>query len=213
MDRVVLKATRRDVTGKQVKALRRQGRLPAVMYGHSFEPISISLDDHASSLVIPGLSSSTIVTIDLDGEQHAALVREKQRDYIKNHLLHVDFQVVSLTEKIRTMVQIEIHGNSPAVKDFNAVVVASLSHVEVEALPNDLPERFVVDVSALKQIGDTIYVRDIEISDKVTLLTDKDEIIVVATNAAPEEVEETPAAEAAEPEIIERGKKEEEEAE
>lgn len=214
MEKVVLKATRRDVTGKQVKALRRQGRLPAVMYGHSFEPISISLDAHESSLVIPGLSSSTIVTLDLDGEQHAALVREKQRDYIKNTLVHVDFQVVSLTEKIRTMVQIEMHGTAPAVNDFNAVVVLSLSQVEVEALPNDLPERLIVDISGLKQVGDTIYVRDLPISDKVALLTAGDEIVVVATSAAPVEVEEAaPAAEgeeAAEPEVIERGKKEEE---
>ena len=215
MEKVVLKATRRNVTGKQVKALRRQGRLPAVIYGHSFEPIAISLDEHESSLVIPGLSSSTIVNIDLDGETHAALVREKQRDYISNRLLHVDFQAISLTEKIRTMVQIETHGQAPAVKDFNAVIVTSLSQVEVEALPNDLPERLVVDISALKQIGDTIYVRDLPIADNVTLLTDRDEIVVVATSAAPEEVEEAPAAEeaAAEPEVIERGKKEEEEAE
>lgn len=212
MDKVVLKATRRNVKGKQVKSLRRQGQLPAVLYGHKFEPISISLDAHHSSLVIPHLSSSTIVTIDLDGEQYAALVREKQRDYIKNSLVHVDFQVVSLTEKIRAMVQIEIHGTAPAVKDFNAVIVTNLTHVEVEALPNDLPERVTVDISKLAQVGDTIYVRDLEFSDKVTLLTDTDEIIVVATSAAPEEVEEAPAAEeAAEPEVIERGKKEEEE--
>lgn len=212
MDKVVLKATRRNVKGKQVKSLRRQGQLPAVLYGHKFEPISISLDAHHSSLVIPHLSSSTIVTIDLDGEQYAALVREKQRDYIKNSLVHVDFQVVSLTEKIRAMVQIEIHGTAPAVKDFNAVIVTNLTHVEVEALPNDLPERVTVDISKLAQVGDTIYVRDLAFSDKVTLLTDTDEIIVVATSAAPEEVEEAPAAEeAAEPEVIERGKKEEEE--
>ena len=212
MDKVVLKATRRDVKGKQVKSLRRQGQLPAVLYGHKFEPISISLDAHNSSLVIPHLSSSTIVTIDLDGEQFAALVREKQRDYIKNSLLHIDFQVVSLTEKIRAMVQLEVHGTSPAVKDFNAIIVNSLTHIEVEALPNDLPERLVVDISKLTQVGDTIYVRDLALADTVTLLTDKDEIVVVATSAAPEEVEEAPVvAEAAEPEVIERGRKEDEE--
>ena len=213
MDKVVLKATRRDVKGKQVKSLRREGLLPGVLYGHKFEPISISLDAHQSSLVIPHLSSSTIVTIDLEGEQYAALVREKQRDYIKNSLLHVDFQVVSLTEKIRAMVQIEVHGVAPAVKDFNAVIVNSLTHIEVEALPNDLPERVVADISSLNQVGDTIYVRDLDLGDNVTLLTDEDEIVVVATSAAPEEVEEAPAAaETTEPEVIERGKKEEEEA-
>ncbi len=214
MDNVVLKATRRSVTGKQVKTLRRQGRLPAVLYGHGFEPVAISLDAHESSLILPGLSSSTIVTIDLDGEQHAALVRERQKDYIKNTFLHIDFQVVSLTEKIRAMVHIEVHGNSPAVKDFNAVLVNSLSQVEVEALPRDLPERFVLDVAKLAAVGDALHVRDLEVSDKVQVLTDPDEIIVVATGAAPEEVEEVaPTEEAAEPEVIERGKKDEEEGE
>ncbi len=211
MDNVVLKATRRDVTGKQVKALRRQGRLPAVLYGHKVEPISISLDAHEASLVLTGLSASTIVNIELDGEQHATLVRERQKDYVRNTFLHIDFQVVSLTEKIRAMVRIDTHGLSPAVKDYNAVLVHNITQVEVEALPRDLPERFTIDVSKLANIGDAIHVRDLEVSDAVEVLADPDEIIVVATGAAPEEVEEAAAEEAAEPEVIERGKKEEEE--
>lgn len=207
---VVLKAARRSVTGKQVKSLRREGRLPAVMYGHSFEPISISLDAHEASLVLPTLSSSTIVTIDLNGEEHAALVREKQKDYVKNRLIHVDFQVVSLTEKIRASVRVDIAGTSPAVKDYNAVIVHSLSEVEVEALPRDLPERYTVDISSLTSVGDALYVRDLPASDKVEILTPADEIIVVATGAAPEEVEGEGESQLAEPELIERGKKEEE---
>ncbi len=210
MEKVILKATRRSVTGKHVKNLRRQGRLPAVMYGHKFEPITISLDAHSSQLVIPGLSSSAIVTVDVDGEQFTAIVREKQRDYIKNTLLHVDFLVVSLTEKLNAAVQIEVRGISPAVKDFNAVIMHSLTSIEVEALPNDLPERIVVDISKLTAIGDTILVRDLGISDKVNVLTPADEIVVVATGAAAEEVEPA-VAEGEEPEVIERGKKEEEE--
>lgn len=209
MERVVLKATRRNVTGKQVKALRRQGRLPAVLYGHGFEPIAISLDQHNSSLVLPGLSSSAIVTVDLDGEQYAALVRERQKDFIRNAFIHVDFQVVSLTETLRTTVHIEVRGNSPAVKDFNAVLVTNLAQVEVEALPQNLPERLVVDVAKLAQVGDAFRVSDLEVPSGVMILTDPDEIIVVATGAAAEEVEETPTTETAEPEVIERGKKEE----
>lgn len=207
---VVLKATHRTVTGKQVKALRRQGVLPAVIYGHTVEPISISLDQHEATIQLAGISSSTIVTIDVEGQEHTALVREKQRDYVKNRLIHVDFQVVSLTEKIRTAVHIEIMGTSPAVKDFNAVIVHNVNQVEVEALPRDLPERFIVDISKLAAIGDAVYVRDLEVSSAVAILTDPDEIIVHATGAAAEEVEEV-TAETAEPEVLERGKKEEEE--
>ena len=199
------------MTGKQVKSLRRQGRLPGVLYGHGFEPVAISMDAHQSALILPGLSSSAIVTVDLDGEQHAALVRERQKDYIRNAYIHVDFQVVSLTEKLRTMVHIEVRGLSPAVKDFNAVLVNNLTQVEVQALPQDLPERLVVDVSKLAMIGDAFHVREMDIPSGVEVLTDPNEIIVVATGAAPEEVEEVAATEVAEPEVIERGKKEEEE--
>jgi large subunit ribosomal protein L25 len=206
----VLKATRRSLTGKQVKSLRREGRLPGVIYGHSVQPIAISLDAHEASLFLPTVSSSTIVTIDLEGEQHATLVREKQKDYVKNRLIHVDFQVVSQTEKIRAMVRIDLHGVAPAVKDFNAVVMHNVSQVEVEALPRDLPERFGLDISKLASIGDALYVRDLEIDPKVTLLTAVDEIIVVATGAAPEELEEVETTSVEEPEVIERGKKEDE---
>jgi len=207
----LIKAAHRSVTGKQVKSLRRQGRLPAVIYGHSVEPIAISLDDHEASLFLPTISSSTIVTIDVDGEQYSALVREKQKDYVKNRLIHVDFQVVSLTEKIRSAVRVDLHGVSPAVKDFEAVIVHSLSQVEVEALPQDLPERYTLEISSLAAVGDALYVRDLPASDKVHILTSPDEIIVVATGAAPEEVEEAPVSSLDEPEVIERGKKEEDE--
>lgn len=214
MDTIVLKATRRTVTGKQVKALRRQGQLPAVMYGHRVEPVSIALDAHEASLIIPRLGSSTIINIELDGEQHAALVREKQKDFVSNRLLHVDFQVVSLTEKIRAAVRIDVQGASPAVKDFNAVIVTNLNQVEVEALPRDLPEHFAVDVAQIAAIGDAIYVRDLEVPQGVTLLADPDEIIAVATGAAPEIEEEVPTeVETTEPEVIERGKREEDEEE
>lgn len=205
----VIKAARRSVTGKQVKILRRQGLLPAVLYGNSVEPITITLNAHEASLVMPTLSSSTIVTIELEGEQYATLVREKQKDFIKNSLLHVDFQIVSQTETIKTAVRVDTHGISPAVKDFDAVIVHSLSQVEVEALPRDLPERYSVDISKLVAVGDALYVRDLPASDKVQILTSGDELIVVATSAAPEEIDETVAVD--EPEVIERGKKEEEE--
>jgi large subunit ribosomal protein L25 len=215
MEKVVLKAVRRTVTGKQVKALRRQGQLPAVMYGTAIDPIAISLDARDASRSLAGLSSSTLVTIDLDGDQHSAIVRDKQRDFIKNFLLHIDFQVVSLTEKIRASVRIETHGTSPAIAENNAVLYNSLTEIEVEAFPQDLPERISVDVSGIENIGDAIYVRDLGVADTVTVLTSLDEIVVLATGAAPEEVEEVEevAEEGAEPEVIERGKRDEDEEE
>ena len=214
MERVVLKATKRDVTGKQVKALRREGQLPAVIYGRHVEPIKIMMEAHMAALALAKLTSSSLVMIDVDGTEYPALVREKQRNYIKNTLLHVDFLAVNLKEKIRTQVRIEITGLSLAVKDFNAVLVNHLNRLEVECLPTDLPERIVVSLDALKQVGDAIHVRDIAAIDNVRFLDDPDEMIIVATYAKEEE-EAAPVAAAAEVteevDVIEKGKKEEEE--
>jgi large subunit ribosomal protein L25 len=216
MEKVILKATTRDVIGKKVKNLRNEGKLPAVMYGHNFKPISIVLDAHKTAMLLKKISESTIITIDLDGQEHAALIRDRQIDFIKGNLLHLDFQVVSLTEKIRTDVHVELIGIAPAIADFNAMIVNGITDIEVEALPQDLPERISVDITGLTEIGKAIYVKDIPAIDKVTILTDPEELIAIAS-AVKEEVIEEPVVEAvegeaalSEPEVIEHGKREEE---
>ncbi len=218
MEKVVLKAEKRDVVGKQVHALRRAGKLPAVIYGRHIAPISILLDSHIASLTLGRLTSSSLVTIELDGTQYPTLVREKQRDYIKNRLLHVDFLTVSLTETLHASVAVNLVGVSAAVKDYNAVLVVNLQSLEVECLPSDLPERIDVDISVLARPGEGIRVRDIKVSDKVRLLDDPDTMVAVATFAkVEEEGAAVPGAEGvapaeAEPELaVERGKKEEDE--
>jgi large subunit ribosomal protein L25 len=220
MEKVVLKAEKRDVIGKQVKAMRRAGKLPAVIYGRHTDPVSIALDAHSASLVLGRLTSSSLVTIDLDGQEYPALVREKQRDYIKNRLLHVDFLAVSLTETITATVSLNFVGVSAAVKDYNAVLVTNLQSLEVECLPADLPERIDVDISVLQRPGEGIRVRDVQVSDQVEVLDDPDTMVAVATFArVEEEVAAVPGAEGVEaaegePELaVERGKKEEEEEE
>jgi large subunit ribosomal protein L25 len=220
MENVILNAEKRDVIGKQVKALRREGKLPAVIYGRHTDPISIVLDAHSASLILGRLTSSSLVTIALDGQEYPSLVREKQRDYIKNRLLHVDFLTISLTETLRASVAINLVGVSGAVKDFNAVLVTNLQSLEVECLPTDLPERIDVDISVLARPGDGVRVRDVIVSDKVRLLDDPDTMVAVATFAkVEEEAAAVPGAEGVapaeeEPELaVERGKKEEEEEE
>jgi large subunit ribosomal protein L25 len=209
MDRIVLKASRRPA-GKTPLAIRRDGLLPAVMYGRHYPSTPIVLNAHEAALIIPKLSSSAIVNIELEGETQAALIREKQRDYVRNAFLHIDFQVVSLTEKLRTTVTIEFIGLSPAVKDFNGVVVHSMTEIEVESLPQYLPERITVDISKLVKIGDAIHVRDLNVAKEVEVHEDADEVVVVVS-ATKEEAAPAEGAELAEPEVIERGKKTEEE--
>jgi large subunit ribosomal protein L25 len=194
MQKVVLKADRREVLGKKVGALRRAGKLPGVLYGHRIESTPIMLDAHEATLRLSHLTSSSLVMIDLDGKEYPALVREKQRDYLKNRLLHVDFQVISMTEKVTTTVGIELTGTAPAVKAFNAVIVTVLNELEIECMPGDLPARVVVDISGLAEIGDSIHVRNVVVPDKVKILDDPAETIVVATATREEKVaEEVPA--------------------
>lgn len=218
MEKVILKASKREVTGKQVKALRRAGLLPAVIYGRHVEPISISLNAHTTGLIFAKLTSSTLVTIDVDGTSYAALVREKQRNYIKGVLTHIDFLAVDLTEKIRTKVRLTYVGVSSAVKDYSAVLVHRMDALEVECLPTDLPERITVDISSIKEIGNNIHVRDIAIPENIVVLDDIDEIVIIATLPKEEAVEEVAAvvpgveAAAAPGLSVERGKKEEEDA-
>ncbi len=215
MEEVIIKANRRSVLGKQVSAIRRDGRLPAVIYGRHIEPISIELDLKESSRQLTGLAPSALVTVDVEGSTHRTLVREKQRNKITGMLLHIDFLAVSMTEKLRADVYLEIVGVSPAIKELSGVLVTGNDEVAVECLPQDLPERILVDISGLVKIGDGIYVRDLQIPEGVKILEDPDSMIALVTAQAAEEVEVAPVVEevtTGEPEVIEHGKKEEEEA-
>ena len=214
MEEIVLQAKKRNVIGKQVKALRRQGGLPAILYG-SIDPLAISLDAHNAERVLQSVTSSHLITVEVEGSPHSVLVRERQRNPLTGHLIHVDFQVVSLTEKLRANVLLDLVGEAPAVKEHSGVLVTGLESLDVECYPQDLPERITIDLSILREIGDAIYVRDLNLPEEVEVLAEPDEMVILVT--APEaeavtEEEEEVVVEAVEgePEVIERGKKEEE---
>ncbi len=218
MDKIVLDAQVRTQTGKKVKFLRKEGFIPAIIYGREIETLPISLKKRETTLLFNKISGSTILTINVDGKEHATLVREVQRDYIKNELLHVDFQAVSLKEKLRTHVSLTLVGKAPVLENFEALIVSGIDQIEVECLPQDLVDTIEVDISSLAEIGDAIYVKDLPKLANVEILTDLEELVAVA-NAVKEEVE--PVVEEAvveegalaEPEVIEKGKLEEPEEE
>lgn len=209
MENIVIEATKRDVIGKKVKALRRQGKLPAVIYGHQFSPLPILLDYRQASHSLAGVSSSHLIDLNVEGQKIPVLVRERQYHPISGNLIHVDFLAVSMTEALRAFVPIELEGEAPAVKNFGGVVVTGLEEIEVECLPKDLPEKISVDLSKLEKIGDGIYVKDLSVPEGVEVLSDSDEMIVIVTAPEGEEVE-VELGEGVEPEVIEKGKKEEE---
>ena len=208
-EEVLLNAEKRNVVGKQVKALRRQGILPGVIYGRHIEAFPIQMDAHNAALILDKLTASSLITIDVDGEKFSVLMRDRQRDVIFGDLLHVDFLVVSLTEKLRATVELKLVGEAPVADNPEVVVTQVLNAIEIEALPQDLPEVIEVDISTLETVDDEITVADLDLGEDIAILTDPNETIVSVGYVAQEEIaEEEEAEELAEPKVVERGKKE-----
>ena len=207
----ILKATHRTITGKQVSALRREGKLPAVVNGKHISSFPISLDLHETTLILRGLPSSHLIKLDVEGEIHNVLLREKQYFTLINQLMHLDFLAVSMDEKLITQIPIRLVGTAPVIKEFEAMLLMKLNELEVEVFPADLPDYIDVNVSSLSELGSSIKVGQLSLSDKIEVRHDLDEEIVIAISAVAEEIEEEVAAEVAEPELISKGKEEKEE--
>jgi large subunit ribosomal protein L25 len=211
----ILTATRRTLTGKKVKAMRREGKLPAIVFGKHIGSIPITLDSRDATLVLRKLPSSALINLNVDGDSHTVLVRDKQFHVLKGHLMHLDFQAVSMTEKIVSMVPVRLHGTAPVLSEYESMLISDLEELEVEAFPGDLPEYIDVDVSSIKEIGDAVTVASLSLGDKIDVRHEDNENIVIAISIAAPEEEEEEEIEVGEfePELIARGKAEEEEEE
>lgn len=210
----VLQARPRAVTGKQVGALRRSGQMPGILYGRGIESTAIEMEAQAATRVLEQASASTLLTLELDGQTHKVLVREVQRHPLRRSLEHVDLMKVALDVAIRTTVPLELTGEAGAVKTFGGVLVTGVSEIEVEALPQDLPSHITVDLEPLATMEARITVGDLFLGKGVKVLTDPQAVVARVIYQVEEKLEEEVAptvAVAAEPEIIGRGKKEEEE--
>ncbi|MCD6475514.1 MAG: 50S ribosomal protein L25 [Anaerolineaceae bacterium] len=214
-NKVVINATKRTVTGRKVNRLRRQGKLPGVMYGSNFESTPIFMDLHDVTLRLRGVSKSTLVTINLDGEEYTTLLQDRQKNFVRGNLTHIDFRVVDLNVVISASVRLRFIGEAPIITTMGGVLITNIQEIEVEALPGDLPETLDVDLSSLDSYSASISVADIDIPAGVSVLTPLEE--KVASVIAPViEEEETVEDELlgeegeVEPEVIEKGKQEEE---
>lgn len=216
MENIVIEASPRTVKGKHVKALRRSGLLPAVMYGVGMEPQMLELPAHETEQILQNVSGSTLIDLKVGKKTHKVLVREVQREVISRKPIHLDFLEVAMDVTIRATVPVELVGEAPAVRELGGVLVAGLNEIEVEALPSDLPDRITVDISILETFDDSLTVGDLTIGEGVTVLTEADEaianVVYQAVEEEPEEVEEV--LEEMEPELVDRvGREEEEEQE
>lgn len=194
MEHVELKAQRRSLVGKQVKQLRKEGLVPAVVYGPDLGSKPIVAEERALSLVLRRAGTTALINLAVDEEPEpdVVLAREIQRDILTGRLLHVDFYQVRLTEKVRTAPRLEFVGESPLAKSGEAVLIHAMSEIEVECLPTDLIDYIEVDVSGLETLDDNVTVADLPVPDGVTILADPADVVasVVMTRAAMIEEEE-----------------------
>jgi large subunit ribosomal protein L25 len=172
-DELILMAEPREVHGKKVKRLRREGLLPGVVYGPVMdETVSVSVNEREFYKFFMAHGHSTIFTLKWDGGSQPVLIREVQYEPVRHDPLHVDFFAPNMNVTLRQSVQLSLHNAADIAG--GAVLQQALNEVEVEALPSDLPSEIVVDVSGLTTIGDVLHVRDIVAPENVEIMTDLD---------------------------------------
>jgi len=182
-----LAVTSREITGKKVRTLRKEGVIPAELYGRGIKNVHLSVPAKDFNKVLKESGTTTVVTLTIGKEKHSAMIHEVGRNFLTGEVLHVDFHEVRMDEKITAKVPLEFVGEAPAVKEKGAVVNKSMSEIEVEALPNDMPRQITVDLSALDDLDKTIYVKDIPHPRGVKFLVAPETAIATATPPAPEE--------------------------
>jgi large subunit ribosomal protein L25 len=182
-----LSVTTREVLGTKVKALRAAGIIPAELYGHGHENVHLSLPAKEFNKVYRLAGSTSMVTLLLGKEKKTAMIHEVSRHPVTDDIIHVDFHQVRTDELVKAQVPLEFVGEAPAVKAMGAVINVALHEIEVEAFPQNIPHNIEVDLSALDEMGKTIYVKDLKVSKDVTILADEDAAIATASEPAPEE--------------------------
>lgn len=207
----------RKVVGKGVKNLRKQGFLPAVVYGKGVEPQNLSVEATPFTKLYKEAGESTLIDMKVDEAAPVkVLIQEVQTDPLTGNLSHVDFRQINMSEKIRAEVVLKFIGEAPAIKELGGTLVKSIDSIEIECLPADLVHEIDVDVSALKTFEDAIQIKDLKIPAGIKVLDDVNATIVTAEAPLTEEELkaelETPITENVEQvQVVEKEKKEGEE--
>jgi large subunit ribosomal protein L25 len=213
MERISIQAEKREGAGKGVaRTLRREGKVPAVLY-RAGKAQSIQLSRKELSKLINKVAGEQVM-VDLqfaDGEKKLALLKNFQVDPIRSELLHTDFFEVSLTETVRITVHVTTKGEPIGVKRDGGILQHPIREILIECLPDNIPGKIEVDISKL-EVGQSLHVSDLKVEEGIKILTDPHEVIVNVVESAVEvaPVAEVAAPVTAEPEVIKKGKKEEE---
>lgn len=196
MEQKVLEATARTERGSAAaRRFRREGRIPAVVYGHK-EPIAISLSARDFSRLFTVVSENTLIDLQVDGESHPVLVKDYQSHPLTRAVSHIDFYEIERGKELRTHVPVHVHGSPIGVRS-GGILEHGIHEVEVECLPKDLPEDYRLDISQLNT-GESLHVSDLPALEGVRVLSSAEQVIVAvahprveATESEEEEAEET----------------------
>ena len=212
MKTVELQASLRSESGKaSTKKVRKRKAIPAVVYGRKIKPVSIEVDGKMfESVIHTSAGENVVIDLKVKGAKpvhESVIIKEIQHDPVTDRIDHIDFNVISLTEKIKVKVRLSVKGEAPGSKTGGVLDVVH-HEIEVECLPTQIPDKIEVDISKL-EIGDAIHIREIQFPVGVLPQLSTDEV-VVAVHAPKAVVEEKPVEEAAgkEPEVIAKGKEE-----
>lgn len=216
MAKIVLQAEKREATGKnQVKKLRNKELIPGVIYAKNQENVNVQFIARDFEKVLRQAGTSTIITLDIEGEGKEVLIKEFASHAYKNQFLHVDFQAIDQNESIRVTVPVVLV-NRDDMNEVTGVLVQNLETVEVECLPKYIPQTADVDVKEMA-IGDNMTIADLDIAsnENITILADEDEVVCSLQEVSEEEIvdEEAEAADAADVPTVGETEEDEEDAE
>lgn len=199
MRKLELEVSKREIRGKKVRFLRRGGLVPCNVYGHGIDSMPVQVDAQKLSHVLSRAGGTDLITLKIKSAEAPGkvLIREIQRNPMTGEPMHVDFYQVNMNEKLKAEVPLVFTGDAPAMKLKNVSLMHLLTALHIEALPDDLPHNIEVNISSLAQPEDALHVKDLEISDKVTVLTDPEQMIIKVTEVR-KAMEEAPAAAAEE---------------
>ncbi|MDP6632527.1 MAG: 50S ribosomal protein L25 [Dehalococcoidales bacterium] len=175
-----LSANTRDILGKKVKTLRRQGITPVHLYGHNVKPVPLQCDTAKLQriLILTGTTGLIDLKLDKTKKPRNVMIREVQREPRSGELLHVDFYQVRMEEKIRVEVPIVTIGEAPALKIKENFLTHELNTLSVECLPNAIPNRVEIDLSSLTEAEQGMHVADISLDEEITVLTHPEQLVV-----------------------------------
>ncbi len=208
MNREELKVSHRDILGKKVRFLRREGLTPVNLYGPNIESTPLQAETPLLKRLIARAGRNALITLKVDGAKkpRVVMVRDIQRDPLNDELLHVGFFQVEMTHSVRAEVPLLFLGEAPAAKTSRAMLIQNLTALQVEALPADLPRNIEVDLSVLEEIDQAIHVRDLPVDEAVEVLTEPDQLVVHVLESKVEklveEIEEEAVVEAEEAEEV-----------